>query len=60
MTGVLFPAKPGTFLFAITSRLVLGLTQHPIQCVPEAPSSGVKRPEPKVDHSHPSNAEVNA
>jgi hypothetical protein len=45
-------------LFSITSRLVLGPTQPPIQWVPGTPSPVVKRQGREVDHSHPSNAEV--
>jgi hypothetical protein len=48
----------GIFLFTTASRLALGLTQPPIQWVPEAPSLGVKRPVGEADNSPPSSAEV--
>jgi hypothetical protein len=47
----------GIFLFATGSRLAVGLTQRPIQCVPAALVPGVKRPGNETDHS-PSRAEV--
>jgi hypothetical protein len=53
MIGVRFPAP-----FDTTSRPGLETTQPPIQWVPGALSLGVKRPEHKADHSHPSSAEV--
>jgi hypothetical protein len=40
------------------SRLALGLTQPPIQCVLRAFSLEVKRLGREADHSHPSSAEV--
>jgi len=43
----------GIFLFDTLSRSALGLTQPPIQWVPEAVSLGVKRPGCKADHSPP-------
>jgi hypothetical protein len=48
----------GIFLFTTTSRTALGPTQLPIQCVPEALSLEVKRPECEADRSPPSSAEV--
>jgi len=60
MTGVQFPAGAmlGCFLFAITSRPVLRLTQPPIQWVPRPLTPVIKRPGCDVDHSPPSGAEV--
>jgi hypothetical protein len=46
------------FLFAIASRLALGLTQPPIQWVPEARSLGIRRPVCEADHSCSSSAEI--
>jgi hypothetical protein len=46
-------SNPGT-----VSRLALGATQLPVQWVPRAISTGIKRPRREVDHSHPSTAEV--
>jgi hypothetical protein len=40
-------------LFSTSSRLAVGSIQPPIQCVSEAVSSGVKRPECEADHSSP-------
>jgi len=59
-TGVRFLAEPvkGFLLFTIASRLAVGLTQPPIQCVPGALSLGMKRPRRESDHSPPSIAEV--
>jgi hypothetical protein len=48
----------GIFLFTITSRMVLGLTQPPIQWIPEALSLGVKQPGCEAHHSPPSSTEV--
>jgi hypothetical protein len=48
----------GIFFFAVASRPALGPTQPPIQFVPDAITSGVKRPVREADHSPPSNAEV--
>jgi hypothetical protein len=46
------------FLFSFTaSRPALGLSQPPIQWVPETISPGVKRPGREADHS-PSSAEA--
>jgi hypothetical protein len=45
-------------LYYTASRLALGLTQPPIQCVPEAFSLGIYRQGHKADHSPPSSAEV--
>jgi len=60
MTVVQFPtgAVMGFVLLANSSRLDLGLTQLSIQWVPEALTSGVKRPGDKPDHSPPSSSEV--
>jgi len=46
------------FLLAIASRLALGPTQPPIQCVPRALSVGLKWPGYETDRSPPSSAEV--
>jgi hypothetical protein len=48
----------GIFLFTNMSRMALGLTQPPIQWVPEALSLGVKQPGHEVDHSPPSDVKV--
>jgi hypothetical protein len=48
----------GNFLLTTASRPVLGPTQPRMQRVPGALSLGVKRPGPRADYSHPSNAEV--
>jgi len=40
------------------SRSAPGPTQPPIQCVPGAPSVGVKRQGCEADHSSPSSAEI--
>jgi hypothetical protein len=48
----------GIFLFITAYRTALGLTQIPIQWLPEALSLGVKRPGREADHSPPSGAEV--
>jgi hypothetical protein len=48
----------GIFLFTIMSRLALGPTQPPIQCIPGALSLGVKWLGCEADHSPPSSAEV--
>jgi hypothetical protein len=42
----------------MSSRPALGLTQAPIQWVPEALSPRVKRQEREADHSPPASAEV--
>jgi hypothetical protein len=47
------------FLFSVTSRPVLGLTQAPIKLVPVALSLRVKRPGSEADKSPPSSAAVN-
>jgi hypothetical protein len=46
------------FLLSAASRPTLGSTQPPIQWVPGAFSSGVKRQECEADHIPPSSAEV--
>jgi hypothetical protein len=43
----------------MSSTPALRSTQPPIQWVPEAFSSGVKRQERETDHSPPASAEVN-
>jgi hypothetical protein len=43
---------------SMSSRPALWPTQPPIQWVPEAHSSGVKRPGHEADHSPPTSAEV--
>jgi hypothetical protein len=48
----------GIFLFTTMSRMALGPTQSPIQCVLGALSVGVKRPGREADHSPPSSAKV--
>jgi len=48
----------GIFLFATVSRPALGLTQPPIQSVPEVLSLWVERSEQDANHSPPSSAEV--
>jgi hypothetical protein len=45
------PGRVKNFLFSALSRLALGLTQPPIQWVPGAISSGVKRPGLEADNS---------
>jgi hypothetical protein len=47
-----------SFLFSIASRLALGPTQSPIQCIPVALSPGVKRLKREADHSFSSSTEV--
>jgi len=49
MIRVRFPLGPGIFLFANTSRQVLGPTQPPTQWVPGDTPPWVKRPE-REDH----------
>jgi hypothetical protein len=53
-----FPGRAKIFIFSITIRLALGLTQPSSQWVPGALSPGVKRPGRYADHSPPSSAEV--
>jgi hypothetical protein len=48
----------GIFLLTIAFRLALGPIQPPLQGVPQALPSRVKRPLRESDHSPPSNAEV--
>jgi hypothetical protein len=52
------PGRVKNFLFSTSSRPVLGSTQSPIQGVPGALSSGVKRSGREADHSPPNSAEV--
>jgi hypothetical protein len=47
------PAKDKIFLFSVSSRPVLGLTQHLIQWAPESLAPGVKRTGRETDHSLP-------
>jgi hypothetical protein len=56
--GFDFRQELGIFLFTTASRPALGLTQPPIQWVPEDLSLGVKWPKCEADHSPPSGAEV--
>jgi hypothetical protein len=56
--GVRFPARQEIYLFSTESRPVLESTQPPVQWVPGAISSRVKRPGCEADHSPPSGAEV--
>jgi hypothetical protein len=51
------PGREKNFLFSVSSRLVLGPTQPPIQWVPGVLSPGVKRPEREADYS-PTSSEV--
>jgi hypothetical protein len=46
------------FLFVRTSKMALGPTKPPIQCIPGALSSGVRLPGREADDSFPSAAEV--
>jgi hypothetical protein len=55
--GVRFQTE-SKYLFATTSRLALGPTQHPNQCVPGTLSLGVKRPKHKGSQSPLSSAEI--
>jgi hypothetical protein len=54
------PGRSKILLFSIVFRLALGPTQPSVirVCVPMVFSPGVKRPELKVDHRLPFNAEV--
>jgi hypothetical protein len=52
------PGKVKNFIFSTSSRPALGCTQLTTQWVPEALSSGVKRPVREADHSPPASAEV--
>jgi hypothetical protein len=45
--------QPAEVRFPAGVRPALGPTQPPVQWVPEAPSSGVKRPGREADHSPP-------
>jgi hypothetical protein len=51
-------ARMKNFHFSMSSRPALGCTQLPIQWVPWALSSGVKRPVREADHSPATIAEV--
>jgi hypothetical protein len=46
------------FLLSMSSRPVLGPSQRPIQCVPEALSPGIKQQGRHGDHSPPTSTEV--
>jgi hypothetical protein len=48
----------GIFLFTTASRMALGPTQPPIQCIPGALSLRVKQLGHEADHQPPSSAEV--
>jgi hypothetical protein len=53
------PGRVKNFHFSMSSRLALGSTQPPTQCVPGGGSfPGVKRPGREADHSPPTSAEV--
>jgi hypothetical protein len=52
------PGGGKNFHFSMSSKQTLGLTQPPIQSLPGALSSGVKRPGREADHSPPTSAEV--
>jgi hypothetical protein len=56
--GVRVPVGSRIFCSQTSSRPALGPTQPPIQGVPRALSSGVKRPWREFDHSLPTSAEV--
>jgi hypothetical protein len=54
--NIFVPSSPGTiknFLFSMSSRLVLGPTELPIQWVP-----GVKRPGREANHTPPTSSEA--
>jgi hypothetical protein len=50
--------KENYSLFSTQSRLGLGPTKPPIQCVPEEISLGVKQPERGTNNSHPSSVKI--
>jgi hypothetical protein len=50
MTGVQFPEGEEKCIFSITSRPDIELTQRPIQWVPEAVFTGIKRRELESGH----------
>jgi hypothetical protein len=52
------PGRVKNFHFSISFRPALGPTQPPIQWVPSALSSRLKRPGREADHSPPTSAEV--
>jgi hypothetical protein len=56
--GIRVPVRSKMFFSARLSRQALGFTQPPIQWVPGALSTGVKRPGREADHSPPASAEV--
>jgi hypothetical protein len=56
--GIKSPGGVKNFLYSTSSRPALGSTQLPMQWVPGAFSSGVKRPGREADHSPPANADV--
>jgi hypothetical protein len=51
--GVQSPGRVKNFLFSTPSRLALGSTKPPIQCVARALSPEVKRQRREADHSSP-------
>jgi hypothetical protein len=52
------PGKFKNFLFSTSSRLAVGPTQPPLQCVPGALSPGIKWQGREADHSPPASAKV--
>jgi hypothetical protein len=52
------PGSGKILLSSTVSKLLLGLTQPPIQWVPQAISPGVKRTVSEAGHSPPSGAKV--
>jgi hypothetical protein len=50
------PGRVNNFIFSTSSRPALGPTQPPIQCVPRALYTGVKRAGREADHSSPVSA----
>jgi hypothetical protein len=57
-TGVRFSAREGTFSFRHHVQTGSGPTQPPVQWIPGALSSGIKRPDFETDYSPASSAEV--
>jgi hypothetical protein len=58
MAKVQFSEGAKIFLFPTTSRLILGPTQPPVQCVLGALSLGIKQPGHEADHTPPSTADI--
>jgi hypothetical protein len=56
--GVPRPGGGKNFYFSMSSKPALGPTQTPIQWVPGALSSGVKRQGREADHSSPASAGI--